>query len=447
MNRKYAYISLVGFTAVFFIIILIFSKNPEDKIPPFKERTGTIALGSEWLNSKKAMEGLLAAIAQNPKDYKSMIALTQAYIQESRTTGDYAYYDKAGLELLDKVLKNNPKNFDALTLKSLIFLSQHHFSDALGVAKQAQAINPYNAFIYGELDDSYLELGRYDSAVMMADKMVSVRPDLRSYARVSYLREIYGDLPGAISAIKLAVSAGYPGLEQTEWARMILEHLYEITGKLDSANMVCVRALQERPDYPFAIAALGRLEEAKGNYAQAITYMEKAKGMIIEYSFRDALTDLYRLNNEPTKGDQSANDVIDELGGNLGDESQSIHGHYADKELAYAYLKTNPPDLDKALKHALTEYDRRPDNIDVCEAVAWVRYKRGEFAQADTLINKAMRTHSKNPVLLCQAGLIKIKAGEKDKGAELIKEAVQQDPYFDINLRKEASAYLPADIK
>jgi tetratricopeptide (TPR) repeat protein len=447
MKKKYSYIILVAFTAIFFIVILVFSKKPSDKIPTFKERVGSIAVGAEWLNSKKAMEGLLANIAQNPKDTKSMIALTEAYIQEARTTGEYAYYDKASLELLDKVLKNDPQNFDALTLKALIFLSQHHFADALDVAKQAQAINPYNAFIYGELVDANLELGRYDEAVKMADKMVSVRPDLRSYARVSYLREIYGDMPGAISAIKLAVSAGYPGLEQTEWARMIQEHLYEMEGKLDSATLMCKRALEERPDYPFAIAGLGRIEEAKGNYAQAITYMEKAKGMIIEYSFKDALTDLYRLNNETSKGEQSAQEVIDELGGNLGDESQSIHGHYADKELAYAYLKTSPPDLDKALKHALIEYDRRPDNIDVCQAVAWVRYKRGEFKQADTLIDKALRTNSRNPVLLCQAGLIKVRAGDREKGGALIKTALEQDPYLDINLRKEASPFLPADTK
>jgi tetratricopeptide (TPR) repeat protein len=442
MLKKYGYIILIGFTAIFFVLILVFSKDPADKIPTFKDRVGNISTTSEWLNSKKAMQGLLDNIAKNPKDYKSMLTLVEDYIQEARVTGEYAYYDKASLELLEKILKNQPKNFDALTLKALILLSQHHFSDALDVGKQAQVINPYNAFIYGILDDANLELGRYDSAVAMADKMTSIRPDLRSYARISYLREIFGDIPGAISAIKLAVSSGYPGLEQTEWARMILGHLYEIEGQIDSAQMVYQKALTERPDYPFGYAGLGRIEKEKGHYPEAIQYFEKAKGMIVEYSFKDELTDLYRLNNEPVKGNMSAKDVIDELGGNLGDESQSIHGHYADKELAYAYLKTNPADLDKALKHALIEYDRRPDNIDVCEAVAWVRYKRGEFAQADTLINKALRTHSRNPVLLCHAGLIKVKAGELENGKKLIKAAIDQDPYVDITLRKEAAPYL-----
>ncbi|HXB10949.1 MAG TPA: hypothetical protein VNZ45_03105, partial [Bacteroidia bacterium] len=149
---------------------------------------------------------------------------------------------------------------------------------------------------------------------------------------------------------------------------------------------------------------------------------------------------LYRLNNEPDKAKKSAQDVVEQLGANAGSESQINHGHYSDKELAYAYLKI--PDLDKALQHAKLEYDRRPDNIDCCEVMAWVHYKRGEFADANTFINSALRTHSKNPILLCRAGLIKIKAGDKENGVQLIKQAIAQDPFLDIDLRNEAAPYL-----
>jgi hypothetical protein len=38
--------------------------------------------------------------------------------------------------------------------------------------------------------DGNVEMGNYDSAVAFADKMVALRPDLTSYSRVSYLREI-----------------------------------------------------------------------------------------------------------------------------------------------------------------------------------------------------------------------------------------------------------------
>ena len=440
--KKYAYLILTGVTAALFICILVFSKEKKI-IPGFKERQGTIGLTAEWLNTKQAIEGLLAKTKDNPSDFKSLLALAQAYIQEARVTGDHGYYDKASLELLDNVLKKEPKNFEALTLKAVVLLSQHHFAEGLETGKQAAAINPDNAFIYGIMCDANVELGNYDEAVKMADKMISTRPDIRSYSRVSYLREIYGDMPGAIQAMKLAVAAGYPGLEQTEWTRIILGHLYENTGKQDSALLQYSIALTNRPDYAFAIAGLGHIEKAKKNYAEAIKLYEKAKSQIVEFSFADELTDLYRLNNEPDKSKKSAEDVVEQLGANAGNESQSSHGHYADKELAYAYLKLS--DTDNALKHALLEYERRPNNIDVCEAVAWVRYKKGEFAEANKLIETALRTHSKNPVLLCRAGLIKVNSGDKEKGTQLIQQALVLNPALDIDLKNEAVKYLPAN--
>ncbi len=437
--RSNLYTLLISGTAIFFAVILIFSKKPE-KIPPFKERHGPISLDAEWLNTKNAIEGLLDLLRQNPDNSKAALQLAQAYMQEARVTGDHAYYDKASLQLLDDILLKEPANFDALCCKSTVLLSQHHFTDGMAVAKQAEKLNPYSAYIYGLMCDANVELGNYEEAVKMADKMVSIRPDIRSYARISYLREIHGDYKGAIAAIKLAVAAGYPGLEQTEWTRMILAHLYESTGSIDSAEVQYKIALLERSDYPFAIAGMGRIAKIKGKYKDAIADYEKAKGMITEYSFSDELTDLYKLNNEPSRSEEYARSVIEMLGPNADVEGQSGHGHYADKELAYAYLKTG--DLDNALKHAMIEYERRPNNIDVCESVAWVHYKRGEFTEADKFMNTALRTHSQNPVLLCRAGLIKIKTGEKEEGLKMITTALQEDPFLDPILKKEAASYL-----
>lgn len=441
MIRKNLYTILIVVTGILLGCIFLFSKKPITKVPTFKERKGSIALSGEWLNTKQAIENLLKAIELNPQDYKSKLNLSQAYIQEARITGDHAYYDQAALELLDDVIKNEPKNFDALCCKATVLMSQHHFTEGLIVAQQALPINPNSAFIYGLLCDGYVELGKYSDAVKVCDKMISIRPDIRSYARVSYLREIHGDLRGAIVAAKLAVAAGYPGLEQSEWTRMILAHLYENTGSLDSAEVQYKLALAERPDYPFAIAGISHIAKLKGNYKLAIAGYEKAKLMISEYSFADELTDLYRLNNEPVKANTSSEEVIAMLSPLSDvDESSSAHGHYADKELAYAYLKV--PDTEKSLEHAMIEYERRPDNIDVCETVAWVNYKKGNYAEANKMIDKALKTNCQNPTLLCHTGLIKIKAGQKEKGIELIKAAVQTNPYLDIELKKEAKQYI-----
>lgn len=442
INRKTLYAVLVTGTLAFFAVILIFSKKKVNPQGAYIEPRGTYALSAEWLNSKAAIEGLVAKIEANPEDYKSMLMLAQAYVQESRNTGDHAFYDKAALDLTDKIIAKEPRNFEAHCCKATVLLSQHHFAEALGVASKAKEINPNSAFIYGILCDANVELGNYDEAVNMADKMNSLRPDIRSYSRISYLREIYGDLPGAISAMKLAVASGYPGLEQTEWARVFLGHLYENMGSLDSAEQQYSIALQERPDYPFALAGKGRIAKARGKYPEAITYYEKADKMILEYSFSDELTDLYLLQNQKSKSEETAEKVIELLAPPSDLESQSGHGHYADRELAYAYIKSG--DLDKALEHAQIEYNRRPQNIDVCETVAWVRYKRGEYAEANKLMATALRTGSQNPVLLCRAGLIKIKTGDAAGGKTLVQKAVSLNPFMDPLLKKEAQPYLSA---
>lgn len=436
---KNLYIILVFFTILLFGLILVFAQKPTKQFAGLIERSGSIALSAEWLDTKKAIEELLSAIAANPQNYKAKLNLAQAYIQEARITGNHTYYDQAALDLLDDVLQSEPKNFDALCCKATVLLSQHHFEEGLAVAKQALPLNTNSAFVYGLMCDANVELGNYPEAIKMSDKMVSIRPDNRSYSRISYLREIHGDLPGAIQAAKMAITAGYPGLEQTEWTRMILAHLYENTGHLDSAAYQYRTALNERTDYAFAIAGLGRIEKGKGNYKEAIAYFEKGKKTITEYSFADELTDLYLLNNEKIKADKSAQEVIAMLSPiSNADESSSSHGHYADKELAYAYLKVN--DTDSALKHALLEYDRRPENIDVCETVAWVHYKRNNFTDANKMITKALRTNCQNPSLLTRAGLIKLKAGEKEKGMDLIKKAFVINPFMlDFDLKKEAS--------
>ena len=213
--------------------------------------------------SKKEAYKLQQQITANPNDAKSLTQLATLYIQEARVTGNYAYYDKASMKLVENALQMDSTNLEALVLKSLLYLSQHHFAEGLEMAQHARNINPYNAFVYGVCVDGNVEMGNYDSAVADADKMLSIRPDIRSYSRASYLREIYGDYKGAIEAMQMAVSAGAPGVEATEWSRVQLGHLYENTGEMKYAEMHYSIALQERPGYAYALAGMARVASSE----------------------------------------------------------------------------------------------------------------------------------------------------------------------------------------
>jgi tetratricopeptide (TPR) repeat protein len=434
MKKSITYIILFSLFSLFTFIIVKFRKDESLELG-IKLRQGESATTSEWLNSKNAIESLIETLRKNPANAAAKIKLAFAYIQESRASGNHAYYDSKAAELFDTVLKEDTANYEALIGKATVLLSQHHFTEAIPVALAAQKVNPYSAAVYGILTDAFVEDGNYENAITMADKMASLRPDIRSYSRISYLREIYGDYPGAIEAMKLAVNAGYPGMEQTEWCRMQLGHLYEQTGDLKTANCLYNEAIYFRPSFAHAYAGLARIEKANKNYSSAILNLNKALSMNEDFSFQQELTEVYRISNQPEKASKSAQRTIVLLAGSKGDESSEKHGHYADKELALAYLDAY--DYSNALKHALIEYNRRPDNIDVEQTLAWVYYKLGRYDKANDFISQAIRTNSQNPVLLFQAGLIKKKVGDRPGSSVLIKRALETNPFISPLLQWE----------
>jgi tetratricopeptide (TPR) repeat protein len=117
-------------------------------------------------------------------------------------------------------------------------------------------------------------------------------------------------------------------------------------------------------------------------------------------------------------------------------------GHYSDRELAYAYLKIN--NYDKALDHALLEYNRRPDNIDVNETLAWVYYSKGDYAKALPFAQAALKTNSKNPTLLCRMGLIYFKNADKEMAGKLLKAGLAANPNIHTELKTGSQQALAA---
>jgi tetratricopeptide (TPR) repeat protein len=441
MNKKLTYIILIifFFSVSAFVVIRysIHQSQLRKATYPLIERKDALATSVEWQGTKKTAQELIDKLQANPNDTKSAIALSSLYIQEGRITGNYIYYDAAAMKYINSVLDNQPGNFEALTIKSLLYMSQHHFADGLTIAEKAQKINPYNALIYGMLVDGNVEMGNYQAAVDNSDKMDSIRPDLRSYSRISYLREIYGDYPGAIEAMKLAVGAGGAGDEPTEWTRIQLARLYENTGDLKNAEMHYLIALDERPGYGYATAGLGHIAMANKDYPKAISYYEKAAAVLNDYAIHEQLSQLYRLNGNTKKADSLLTNIIEGMNedGKKGEQDESI-GHYADRELAYAYLLQN--DNENALKHALIEYGRRPDNIDVNQTVAWVYYKMKDYNKALPYIKVALKTNCKNPVLLCNAGLIYAKTNQNSLAKSTLLEALKNNPAIDPELKAES---------
>src|SRR5262249_33484783 len=123
-------------------------------------------------------------------------------------------------------------------------------------------------------------------------------PQLSSYSRVSYIRELHGDLAGAIDAMKMAVSAGGPQRENTAWARVHLGSLYINSGDYDSAQREFDAALADFPDYAHAYAGLANLRIAQGRERDAVDLYKRAVQKTRLAAYRIVLADLYDATGE-----------------------------------------------------------------------------------------------------------------------------------------------------
>lgn len=368
------------------------------EIPALFERKGDLAKASEWQKTREKVDDLKKKLAKDPNDVKLRLQIAMIYLSEARITGEHPYYYPAVLKILDGVLYLDPKNFEATTFKSSVKMSQHQFAEARDLAEAARKINPANAYVYGVLVDANVELGYYKEAIAMSDKMQELKPSLESYSRASYLREIYGDFKGSISAMKLAVEAGMPGSEPFCWSKKTLGHLYESTGQLGEAQKQYDDILAVRPSYAFAYGGQARILKANKQYDKALKLLDKAAKIMPEFSFHEEMAEIYDLQGNHEK----ALDKYEEVALMLDEDAKS--GHAVDLELCKLYTKAGKMDL--ALKHGLIEYKKRPRNIDVNHAMAVVAFKSNDFKKAKEYISVAMSTGSKDPELLMDAGKI-----------------------------------------
>jgi tetratricopeptide (TPR) repeat protein len=379
----------------------ISEQNPMD-IPELLERKGELASASEWTKTKEKTAELKAKLTAKPEDVKTRLQLATIFITEQRITGEHHYYYPAIEKILNGILSIDPKSFEANVYKASLRMSQHQFADAKKIAEEAKAINPDNAYVYGILVDANVELGNYEEAVAMSDKMQALKPSLESYSRASYLREIYGDYDGAISAMKLAVQAGLPGSEPQSWSLNVLGDLYYNTGKLDEAERTFQENLFIRPSYAPGMAGLAKVLTKKKDYTRALALLDSAIAIMPQSSFEEQKADVYAAMGDTKK----AMDKYAEVQKILITDANSNH-HSVSLELAKSFIKTNQ--WDSAKKYAVMEYTIRPKNIDVNNELAWIAYSQNDFVKAKEYLITALSTGSKNPELLQRAVVINSK--------------------------------------
>ena len=425
--NKAARIGLTAASAVVLFVaggIGLFRGSADDAPVPLHAPSTSVLLRP--LVAGGSLEDSIASLQQRlhavPADWKGFASLGLEYIAEARVSADPTFYPKADGVLQRSLQINGQDNFEAVVGLGALALARHDFAGALTYGRRAVAINPYDADVYGVIGDAQIELGRYKEAFATFQTMVDTRPDLSSYARVSYARELQGDVPGAIVAMRAAEqAAGTPS--DSAWASFQLGELYWNSGQVDKAAEAYRHGAELAPEYVPPLAGLAKVAWAKGDLDRATSLFTEVVQRYPSPEYVIALGDLYAVQGQQAQADQQYALVRAEH------DLFAANGVNIDLELAH--FDADPGAAPDARVAAREEWARR-QSIHVADALGWALYANGRYAEAARYARKSLALGTRNASFMFHAGMIQLRLGNDAAARALLDEARKTNPNFSI---------------
>ena len=402
----------------------LFVAERSEAPPSVSSRTSTALLGPTGggRSLDRIVESLQARLRANEADWRSHADLGLAYLQKGRVTADPTWYTKAEGVLSRSLSLNEAKNSRAVLGMGILSLARHEFSEAFGWGRRAKALDPYDSQARGVIGDALVELGRYDEAVRTFQEMIDLRPDLSSYTRVSYARELHGDVPGAIEAMKEALAASGGAPEDAAWVASQLGDLYLGHGRVARAEREYERGAYLAPDYVLPQVGLAKVAALRGKLHMAT---EMLAGVVDRYpapEFVILLGDLYGVSGRTSEADRQY-ELVRAM-----QKLYQDNGVNTDLEVAL-FNADHGAGLESAVDRARAEYGRR-QSIHSADALAWTLYRAGRYRDAARYAGESLRLGTRDPLLHFHAGMIAFRLGDRAGAERHLSEALAINPNF-----------------
>ena len=372
------------------------------------------------LDTEGEIEQLQAAVRADPSHAGSYALLGDAYYQRARETGDPSYYTRA-VASFAAALGRDPEIVTAIAGQATLALARHDFRGGLRLARRARALAPQMALPYAPLADAQIELGRYGAAASTLNRMIRLKANLTAYARISYFRELHGDLRGALQAMRFAASAGSGSPEGEAYVQGLLGKLLADEGRYSDADHAYRQAFAINPGYLPALAGIAGVEAGRGEFAPAIRrYREVVERLPLpEYAIALGETEQAAGRLAAAKRDYAL----------VGAEVKLLHANGVNTDVDLALYEANHGSSARAVSFGRRAWQQAP-SVRSADAYSWALYRAGRIGPATRFSKQAMRLGSHDPSFLYHAGMIAVRAGRSEQAHRLLSALVARSPRF-----------------
>lgn len=355
-----------------------------------------------------------------PNDYPAWASLGLDYVQQAKITVDPSYYPKATAALDRSLAINSTDNDAAMAGEAALKAGEHDFTAALMWAQRGLAINPYNATLYGALNDAQTQLGRYDEAATSAQQMNDLKPGVPAFTRAEYVFELHGDIASATAVMQRALEDSTSSADQA-FAHYYLGELAFNAGNPSAALAENEAGLQADPGYAAlrqgrarAEVALGMTDAAVRDYATVVSEVPQPQYLV---EFGELLASLGRA--------QEAQAQYAVFGAEVA--LFQANGITLDTDPTLFYADHGDPA--KALAFGEAGLKIRPF-IEMEDAYAWALHVNGRDGEALAHERQAMQLGTRNALFFFHAGMIEKALGQNAAATASLKQALASNPHF-----------------
>ena len=407
-------VPLVAFAATLGAIFLL----NRSSAPSGSGMAGGGAFAAPGASTDAQIAALERDLAGGSRDAELYAALGNAFLQKVRETGDAAFYARAGTAF-QQGLRRDPHDAGTLTGMAALALARHDFQGGLRYAREAHAEAPFVVRPLGAIVDAQIELGRYAAAARTLQRMVDEKPNLASYSRVSYFRELHGDLNGAVDAMQLAVSAGGDAPENLAYVQTLLGNLQFERGRIHAAASAYRFALARYPKYVPADGGVARVEAAQGRLGPATARYRSvvARLPLPEYVIGLGETELAAGKTAAARRDLAL----------VGIEERLLRRNGVNTDTELALFEANHGDPGRAVALARRARAAAP-SVRSADALGWSLTRAGQPAEGLHWALKALRLGSVDPAFLYHAGMSARAAGRPDLARTFLARSLAHNP-------------------
>jgi predicted Zn-dependent protease len=386
-------------------------------------------------SSAAAITALEQRVADTPTDVRALQVLGASYVRRAARTADPSYYDLAQ-QAFDRADTVHPSLDDTDLGRGLLALSRHEFAAALDFGARVHSHNPQNPDALAVMVDAQVELGHYDDASSSLQQLLDLHPGLPAYARLSYVRELHGDVIGAMRAMRQADIAANGVTDDRATVATFLGDLELARGRVLAAGVEYRAALRLQPDLPLARLGAARVAALQGRRDDAIESLQRLTRDRPLPSAVALLGDLQALDGDTAAASRSF-DLVRTIG-----RLQQSSGQVIDLEMAVfeADHARGPAAAARAVGLARRAYDARPDNVFVNDALAWALFRSGDAAGALPFVDRALRLATPDTLLRYHAAVIFAAAGQDERARAEIRTVLRGNPAFSFRYAADVRA-------